>query len=229
MVTTIPQITREFVRSIEDKAHTGRYRVDVNGISIDVFPYIFPPASPFSESTHTVYDYFGNLTGSKVLDIGTGTGIQAIQATFAGAQEVDAVDIYEGAVECAKHNVRLNGLDGKIKVWQSDLFGNVPKKQYDLVIANLPIVEADEADRRLHSLFDPQFVYHERLFKESPQYLSDSGRIVLCHADLQDKGFERLEEVALRHEFHPTVTKAINALGYEWRNYEFKYRGDKND
>ena len=230
MVTTIPQITREFVRSIEDKAHTGRYRVDVNGISIDVFPYIFPPASPFSESTHTVYDYFGNLTGSNVLDIGTGTGIQAIQASLAGADKVDAVDIYDQSVECAKHNVRLNGLDRKIKVWQSDLFSNVPKKEYDLIIANLPIVEADEVDIRLHSLFDPSFVYHERLFQDSPTYLSNSGRITLCHADLQNKGFERLEEIAQRNGFTPNIKKAINSLGYEWRNYDFmrtKYTGDK--
>lgn len=215
---------------IKEKADEGTYRVNLNGIPIEVFPYIFPPASPFSESTHTVYDYFGNLTGSKVLDIGTGTGIQAIQATLAGAEEVDAVDIYDKAVECAKHNVRLNGLDKKIKVWQSDLFSNVPKKEYDLIIANLPIVEADEADIRLHSLFDPNFVYHERLFQDSPAYLSNSGRITLCHANLQNQGFEKLEDLALKNGFSHKVKKAVNSLGYEWRNYDFmrtKPTGDK--
>jgi release factor glutamine methyltransferase len=221
MVTIIPPITKDFVRSIEDKASTGSYRVNVNGIPIDVFPYIFPPTSPFSESTHTVYDHFGDLTGSKVLDIGTGTGIQAIQASLAGACEVDAVDIYDNAVECAKHNVRLNGLSEKIKVWQSDLFNNIPKKEYDLIIANLPIVEADENDLRLHSLFDPKFVYHERLFQDSSKYLSNSGRITLCHANLQNDGFERLEEIAQKNGFNAKVKKAINSLGYEWRNYDF--------
>ncbi|MBS3072589.1 50S ribosomal protein L11 methyltransferase [Candidatus Pacearchaeota archaeon] len=227
MVTTIPQITQDFVKMIGTKAREGTYRVDINGIVIDVFHYIFPPQSPFSESTRTVYDQFGHLDGQNVLDIGTGTGIQAIQACLAGAEEVDAVDIYDNAVECAKHNVNLNGLDSKIKVWQSDLFNSIPQKRYDLVIANLPILDAVESDKRLHSLFDPQFAYHERLFKESPQYLSGSGRVVLCHANLQDGGFERLEEVVSRHEFNPTVTKSVNALGYEWRNYEFRYGGTK--
>lgn len=224
MVTTnISKITREFVNMIKDKAETGTYRVNVDGIPIDVFPYIFPPESPFSESTHTVYDYFGRLNGNKVLDIGTGTGIQAIQAGLAGADEVDAVDIYDNAVECARHNVRLNKLDGKIKVWQSDLFSNIPKKDYDLIIANLPIVEADESDIRFHSLFDPKFVYHERLFQESPNYLSNSGRIILCHANLQDNGFKKLEEIARKNGFIPNIKKTINSLGYEWRNYEFKF------
>lgn len=230
MVTTTPKITQDFVKMIKSKAEKGTYRVNVNGIIIDVFPYIFPPTSPFSESTHTVYDSFGNLNGNRVLDIGTGTGIQAIQATLAGADKVDAVDIYNEAVKCAKHNVKLNGLDGKIKVWQSNLFSNVPKKKYDLIIANLPIVEADEADMRLHSLFDPKFVYHERLFQNSQEYLSNSGRITLCHANLQNKGFEKLEEIAKRNGFIPKVKKAVNSLGYEWRNYDFmriKIAGDK--
>jgi len=230
MVATIPPIAREFVRMIEDKANAGRYRVNVNGIPIDIFPYIFPPASLFSESTHIVYDHFGNLSGKRILDIGTGTGIQAIQAALAGADEVDAVDIYDKAVECAKHNVRLNGLDGKIKVWQSDLFSNVPKKEYDLIIANLPMVEADQVDIRLHSLFDPNFVYHERLFQDAPEYLSNIGIINMPHANLQDGSFERLEEIAQRNGFIPDIKKAVNSLGYEWRNYDFmgtKFSEDK--
>ncbi len=221
MVSTTPQITQNFVKMIKEKADKGNYRVDVNGISIDVFPYIFPPESPFSESTHTVYDLFGHLDEQKVLDMGTGTGIQAIQASLAGAKEVDVVDIYDVAVDCAKHNVRLNGLEGRVNVWQSDLFEEVPEKQYDLIIANLPIVEVEESDIRFHSLFDPNFAYHQRLFQEAPAFLTESGKITLCHSDLQEEGFERLENVAKQYGFAPSVQRSTEALGHEWRNYEF--------
>ena len=222
MINTKPQLSQDFVKMIKGKANEGMYRVNVNGILIDVFPYIFPPESPFSESTHTVYDHFGQLSGNRVLDIGTGTGIQAIQAALAGADEVDAVDIYDKAVECADYNIKLNRLEGKVNVWKSDLFNNVPKKEYDLIIANLPIVEAEETDIRLHSLFDPKFAYHERLFQDSPAYLSNSGRITLCHANLQNQGFEKLEELAKRNGFVPNIKKSFNSLGYEWRNYDFR-------
>lgn len=227
MMTNKPTISRNFEESIRTNANSGIYRVNVNGILIDVFPYIFPPQSPFSESTHTVYDQFGHLDSKKVLDIGTGTGIQAIQAYLAGARKVDAVDINDDAIICAKHNIRLNGLEGKISTWQSDLFSNIPNNHYDLIIANLPIVEVDELDIRLHSLYDPGFFYHERLFETAPRYLSESGKITLCHANLQEKSFERLEDVAKTHGFSFDVKQKVNSLDYEWRNYDFRYEGGK--
>ncbi len=224
--TNIPKITQDFVEMIKEKAEQGTYRVDLNGIKIDVAPFIFPPQSPFSESTHTVYDQFGNLEGYKVLDIGTGTGIQAIQAALAGASKVNAVDIYSPAVDCARHNVKLNGLESKIEVWESDMFKNIPQEKYQLIIANLPILDATEDDVRLHSLFDPKFAYHEQLFSESPKYLSKDGKIMLCHANLHDdSSFKRLEDVAARNGFEGKVVQSVNSLGYEWRNYEFKYSG----
>jgi len=101
------------------------------------------------------------------------------------------------------------------------------KKQYDIIIANLPIVDIEEGDLRLHSLFDPGFKYHERLFQEAPVYLDKNGKIMLCHADLQSRGFERLEIIARKHGYTFKVKQAIKSLGNEWRNYEFKFIGDK--
>ena len=102
MITTqiqLPVISQLFKEDIEKKAKEGVYEKVVDGIKITVFPYVFPPASPFSESTHSVYDEFGDLRGKTVLDIGTGTGIQAIKASLAGAKIVDAVDIFEVAID----------------------------------------------------------------------------------------------------------------------------------
>ncbi|HVY01868.1 MAG TPA: methyltransferase [Candidatus Nanoarchaeia archaeon] len=222
MKTTLPEITQSFIAKIKQDAAKGTYSVDVSGIKIDVFPYIFPPCSPFSESTHTVYDQFGDLNGKEVLDIGTGTGIQAIQASLAGAKQVDACDILSEAVDCAKHNVNINGLSQKINCFQSDLFSNVLLKRYDLIIANLPIVDCAETDLRLHSLIDPSFMYHERLFADSKPYLSDTGKITLCHADLQSKDdFGKLEGLATKNGFDYTIRKEVCSLGHTWRNYEF--------
>lgn len=222
-----PKISQEFESMIRSRAIDGKYIVNVNGIKIEVFPYVFPPQSPFSESSHTIFDQFGNLSGKRVLDIGTGTGIQAIQAIIAGAERVDATDINQEAVKCAEHNVKLNGLESRINVWQSDLFDNIPNKRYNLIIANLPIVEAKEEDTKLHSLYDPGFIYHERLFRESPDYLSESGKINLSHANLQREGFERLESLARKNGFIHNIKQIVNSLGYEWRNYEFSIGGTK--
>lgn len=222
MINTKPRLSNRFAERIKQTAIIGTYRVNLSGILIDVFPYVFPPQSPFSESTHTVYNQFGDLHGKAVLDLGTGTGILAIQAALAGASVIDAVDIYEGAVRCAGHNIQLNNLGSRIKVWESDLFNKVPKREYDLMMANLPIVEAEESDLKFHSLFDPKFNYHERLFHEASSYLSCSGWIILPHANLQENGFGRLESIALKHGFQTFIKQKTNSLGYEWRNYEFR-------
>jgi tRNA G37 N-methylase Trm5 len=61
-------------------------------------------------------------------------------AKLAGAVHVDASDVNYQAVECAKHNARINGLEDSINVFSSDLLQGFPQKKYDLIIANLPIV-----------------------------------------------------------------------------------------
>ena len=223
MITKIPRITKKFITDLEKKAKKGSYTVKAEGVDITVFPYVFPPSSPFSESSRAVYDEFGDLKRKTVLDIGTGTGIQAIKAVLAGAKHVDAVDIYKHAVECAEYNVRLNGASDKIRVFESDLFSNTPRNKYDLIIANLPIVDCSEEDVKLHSLFDPGFQYHKRLFEEASEYLAEEGRIVLCHADLQGKeGFDKLERLAEVNGFSCKIDNSTSSLGHEWRRYSFR-------
>ena len=121
----------------------------------------------------------------------------------------------------------MNGLDEIIKVWQSDLFDSIPEKEYDLIVTNLPIMNMEEKDIRLHSLYDPGFIYHERLFKEAKTYLNSNGRIFLSHANLQEDGFRKIGELARKHGFSFRVIEAVNYFGYEWRNYEFRLGGEK--
>jgi len=229
MITKISDITKRFITDIKKKAKNGSYTVKAEGVDITVFPYVFPPSSPFSESSHNVYDEFRNLKGKKVLDIGTGTGIQAIKSVLAGAKCVDAVDIYKPAVECAKYNARANRVSNKIRVFESDLFSNIPRNKYDLIIANLPIVDCQEEDIKLHSLIDPGFQYHKRLFEEASEYLTKDGRIVLCHADLQgEEDFDKLERLAEENGFSYKISNSIDSLGHEWRMYSFRRKNDES-
>jgi ribosomal protein L11 methyltransferase len=52
----------------------------------------------------------GDLSGSRVLDYGCGSGILAIGAAKFGARDIDAVDIDEAAVESTRLNARANGV-----------------------------------------------------------------------------------------------------------------------
>jgi len=63
--------------------------------------------------------------GEEVIDVGTGSGILAVAAAKLGARAVLALDLDPVAVSSASENVRLNGLQHRIAVRQSDLLGIV--------------------------------------------------------------------------------------------------------
>ena len=72
--------------------------------------------------------------GWKALDVGTGTGILAIAAAHLGA-EVLAVDIDDRAVASARENLRLNGMQDRVKVEETPL--GLVKGRFRLVLANI--------------------------------------------------------------------------------------------
>ncbi len=79
-----------------------------------------------------------DLTGRRVLDLGTGSGVLAIAAARLGAASVLALDDDPDAVDAARANVRLNGVDAdeRVVVRQVDLKTLEPQAA-DIVLANL--------------------------------------------------------------------------------------------
>lgn len=67
-----------------------------------------------------------------VLDMGTGSGVNAILAASRGAHVV-AVDIHPHARDVAYHNVDRSGLTDRIEIRRSDLFTEV-SGQFDVII-----------------------------------------------------------------------------------------------
>jgi ribosomal protein L3 glutamine methyltransferase len=78
---------------------------------------------------------------ARVLDLCTGSGALAIIAAemFPNAK-VDAVDISTDALEVARANVSNYGLSDRIRVIESDLYSELWRTRYDLVLTNPPYV-----------------------------------------------------------------------------------------
>ena len=95
----------------------------------------------------------------NVLDLGTGSGCIAIAiATHCPSAQVDAVDVSSSALEVAAINVRKHGLEERIRLVQSDFFGQVDARQYDLIVSNPPYVDAHDI-----SMLEPEFLHEPSL------------------------------------------------------------------
>jgi ribosomal protein L3 glutamine methyltransferase len=78
---------------------------------------------------------------TDVLDMCTGSGCLAIMAAdIFEAARVDAVDISPDALAVARRNIADYQLGGRVTAVQSDLYGDLPSKRYDVILANPPYV-----------------------------------------------------------------------------------------
>ncbi|WP_435924867.1 50S ribosomal protein L11 methyltransferase [Paenibacillus sp. DYY-L-2] len=77
--------------------------------------------------------------GDEVIDVGTGSGILAIGAVRLGASRVLALDLDPVAVSSALENTRLNGLEDRIQVVESDLLSVLKKGSSAEVDVQLPV------------------------------------------------------------------------------------------
>ncbi len=111
----------------------------------------------------------------KVLDMGTGSGIQALAAKE-NADKVVAADINEKAVE----HVNSKGIDARV----SDLFSNIDGK-FDLIIFNPPYLPEQEGENGLALSGGKKG--HElsiRFLKQAKKHLNENGKILLVASSL---------------------------------------------
>jgi len=89
------------------------------------------------ESTQLVLNalYKASPQGKTVLDIGTGTGVQAIFAKKWGAADVYAVDVDYNAIRTARDNFKRNGVEIRSRL---NIYNEYLTIRADITVANLP-------------------------------------------------------------------------------------------
>ncbi|MBX3055084.1 MAG: methyltransferase [Anaerolineae bacterium] len=120
--------------------------------------------------------------GSRVLDLGTGSGVGAVFAAQLAARQVVAVDINPTAVRCARINVMLNELENCVEVRQGDLFTAVPGEKFDVILFNPPYFQGEPQDM-LDRAFHATGVI-ERFAAESAGHLNPGGSVLLVSSSL---------------------------------------------
>ncbi len=135
----------------------------------------------------------------RVLDVGTGSGIQAITAVENPmTREIVAVDINPDVVAALQEHIRERRLR-KIKVLKSDLFENVDG-QFSVIIFNPPYLPQDEGieDSALYGGKNGWEI-SERFFHDASRFLLPQGKILFLFSSLTNK--EKIEQIITNHLF----------------------------
>ena len=109
----------------------------------------------------------------STLDIGTGSGVQAIWAAK-HSERVVAVDVNPRALNLAAFNARLNEVEN-IEFRAGSLFEPVAGERFDLVLCNAPYVVSPDTRYAFRDGGAYSDGFSERLVREAPDHLEEGG------------------------------------------------------
>ena len=149
------------------------------GFRLIVRPTVFHPRYFLSSECFARFITRLDLSGKRVIDVGTGSGILALAAAQAGAESVIAADINPNAALAAVENARTNGVGDRVSALCSNLLSALaPRPLFDVILSSPPKHAGeprDLADRGWHA--GPHYRDIAALFDQSRGRLRPGGRL----------------------------------------------------
>lgn len=136
---------------------------------------------------------------SRLLDVGTGTGLLSLMIAQKNNLTIDAVEIDKEAARQAEENVSASPWKENITVYAGDILSFQPVKQYDCIISNPPFYENELASQ----VQEKNIAHHSvhltlsQLFTTVKALLNDHGTFFLL---LPYKRIVEIEKLFSHHE-----------------------------
>lgn len=137
-------------------------------------------------------------SGSRILDVGTGSGLIArMLMQRCPEAEVEGIDIDEAAVAQAKEN-GVRAFQARLQDWKSDI-GNC----YDLIVSNPPYFQNSlkNPDRGRELARHTDSLGYEELIAHSARLLKEEGQLALI---LPAEAEEEIRNLAAPYSLFPT-------------------------
>jgi methylase of polypeptide subunit release factors len=206
---------------------------EIAGLTFVVLPEVFSPDAPV---THAMVNAIEVPAGTRVLDMGCGSGVFGIVALHRGAGHCVFADVNPAAVANTRHNVERFGLTDRAEVFESNVFAALGDRRFDLIFFNPPFVyTAAPVDSSTlgeesnlfrpgrpppSTFFDQGYQILERFFSAARDHLTPGGEIQLAFANLGNGG--ALATILERHGFARELVRTETTGVSEW--YVFRVR-----
>lgn len=158
--------------------------------------------------------------GERVLDMGTGCGINAILAATKGA-DVVAVDINPRAVDAARANAERNGVAARVEVRHSDVFSQVDEA-FDLIVFDPPFRWFSSRDLLESATTDEGYQAMTRFFRQARHHLRAGGRLLIFFGTSGD--IDYLKGLMSDEGFSAEVVAHDETVGEGWTVEYFTFR-----
>lgn len=169
-----------------------------------VYESVYEPA----EDSFLLIKHTRNLKG-KILEIGCGSGVVCLTNALRNPKNsVFACDRSKDALKLTKENAKLNKLTN-VKIFQSNLFSNVPKtEKFDYILFNPPYLPTSKEERLKG---DINYAYDggedgrkvlEKFLAQFGKFLKSTGAVFLIHSSLNSpqKAITILSEKGFKSE-----------------------------
>ncbi len=188
-----------------EKDRRYRYR----GIELLIKQGVFHPGFFFSTkfllNTIDKEDVFG----LKFLELGAGSGLISFYFAKKGAL-VLATDINQKAIDGLEFN-KLN-LKSNIQILHSDLFSQIPKQTFDIIVVNPPFYPKNPQKQEEMAWFcGDEFQYFYQLFSQIGEYLKADSKVYMSLS--VDCNIEKIQEIGSKSKFKFSLLEKKRILG----------------
>ncbi|TDD56946.1 methyltransferase domain-containing protein [Nonomuraea terrae] len=224
----VPRLPPEHVERIR-RWHENAYRaMREEGAGEQTFAYlgrtiVVPPGvMPIARLSHLLGEAVlaEVREGDRVLDMGTGSGVNAILAASKAA-EVLAVDVNPAAVEAARRNAERNGVADRVEVRLSDVYEAVDGR-FDLIVFDPPYRWFTPRDASELAGADPGYRAMTAFFRGARAHLTPGGRMLIGFGTSGD--LDHLRGLAREEGFATEVVahRALERDGWQVDYYTFR-------
>ncbi len=198
------EISAKILEFLHKKMNPSIYTID--GKKFYITKEVFNPKYAFTSKF--IVENLLLKSDWTVLDMGTGSGYIAIQVADK-VKSVTAVDLNNTAVRCCKINIKLNKLNNKVKVYQSNLFSALKSEKFNTIIFNPPYIKGTPENMlQLAWLHNSPETLIKKFAAESRHHLVEKGYIQIVYSSIsglkfikkifQEKGFKLILEKKIR-------------------------------